>query len=339
MSTFKLERRQFNQTLLTQALLGGTGVAALGFANQAQAQTIELAKIYNGFLPGGTVDTVSRRVADKLRGNYANNVVVENKSGAGGQIAVTTLKDSPPDGSTLLLTPASMLTIYPNTYRKLPYKPFEDVTPVTTACYLSFGLAVGPAVPESVKNVKDLLAWFKANPALANYGSPAPGSMPHLVGALLEKISGVETKHIAYRGSAPGIQDVLGGQLAAFSSPIGDSLQHIKSGKLRVLAVSGSKRSPFVPDVPTYAEQGFAELVMREWYGFFLPGKARQDVVQKAFTTIKQAMAQKDIIDGLAQVGLEAQTSVSPEAFAKELRADHDQWTGYVKRVGFTADS
>ena len=334
MNTSQLARRQFNQ-----ALLSGAGLAALGLSLPARAQALEMAKIYNGFVAGGTVDAVCRRIAEKMRGSYASNVVVENKTGAGGQIAVTTLKDSPADGSALLLTPASMLTIYPNTYKKLPYKPFEDVTPVSTACYLGFGLAVGPLVPESVKNVKDLLAWFKANPTLANYGSPAAGSMPHLVGALLEKMAGIEMKHVAYRGSAPGIQDVLGGQLAAFSSPIGDSLQYLKSGKLRVLAVSGTKRSSFVPDVPTYAEQGFAELEMREWYGFFLPAKATHQTVQKAFVVIRQAMAQKDMIDGLAQVGLEAQTSTSPEAFAKELRADHDQWSGYVKRVGFTADS
>ncbi|MGH8805455.1 MAG: tripartite tricarboxylate transporter substrate-binding protein, partial [Polaromonas sp.] len=261
-------RREFTRSIASTAAL-----ASLGLPLAARAQgSPELAKILVGFPAGGTTDALARRIADKLRGGYANNVVVENKPGAGGQIAVTTLRDSPADGSVMLLTPSSMLSIYPFTYPRLPYK-LDDVAPVSVGCFFSHGFGVGPAVPDSVKTIKDFLAWAKANPDKANYGSPAAGSMPHMVAALLNKITNSDLKHVPYRGSAPGIQDLLGGQISAMSSPVGDYLPYLKSGRLRLLAISGTQRSPFAPDVPTYREQGHPITVL-EWYGFFLPAKA-----------------------------------------------------------------
>jgi tripartite-type tricarboxylate transporter receptor subunit TctC len=271
-----------------------------------------------------------------LRGGYANNVVVENKPGAGGQIAVTTLRDSPADGSVMLLTPSSILSIYPFTYPKLPYK-LEDVAPVSVGCFFSHGFGVGPAVPESVKTIKDFLAWAKADPVRGNYGSPAAGSMPHMVAALLAKEANVDLKHIPYRGSAPGIQDLLGGQISAMSSPIGDYLPHLKSGKLRVLAVSGAARNKFVPDVPTYREQGFP-ITVREWYGFFLPAKATPQTLRRAAAYLQPALAQADVVSSMAQVGMEIQSS-TPEALADLLKSDADQWRVLIKQIGFTAES
>ncbi len=325
-------RRDFTRTLASTAALAG-----LGLPLAARAQTTpELAKILVGFPAGGTTDALSRRVADKLRGGYANNVVVENKPGAGGQIAVTTLKEAPADGSVMLLTPSSMLSIYPFTYPKLPYK-IEDVAPVSVACFFSMGFGVGPAVPASVKTIKDFLAWAKANPEKANYGSPAAGSMPHMVAALLAKITNSDLKHIPYRGSAPGIQDLLGGQISAMSSPVGDYLPYLKTGKLRLLATSGPKRTPFAPDVPTYKEQGLP-IALREWYGFFLPGKASPQALRRAAAYLQPALGQKDVIDSLAQVGMEVQSS-SPEKLGEWLKADAEEWRRLIKTIGFTAES
>lgn len=325
-------RRAFTRSLASTAAL-----ASLGLPLAARAQgSLEMAKILVGFPAGGTTDALSRRVADKLRGQYAGNVVVENKPGAGGQIAVTTLKDSPADGSVMLLTPASMLTIYPFTYPRLPYR-LEDVAPVSVACFFSHGFGVGPAVPASVKNVKDFLAWAKANPDKANYGSPAAGSMPHLLAALLAKITGAELKHIPYRGSAPGIQDLLGGQISAMSSPVGDYLPYLKTGKLRLLAVSGTQRNPFAPEVPSYREQGYP-LTMREWYGFFLPGKASAETLRRAAAYLQPALAQPDVVASMAQVGMEVQSS-TPEQLADWLKADAEEWRRVIKTIGFTAES
>lgn len=313
-------------------------LASLGLPLSAIAQTTpELAKIICGFPPGGTSDAMSRRIADKLRGGYANNVVVENKPGAGGQIGVTAVRDSPADGSVMLLTPSSMLSIYPYVYKNLPYKPLEDVQPVSLACYFNHAFGVGPAVPEGVKTIKDFLAWAKANPTKANYGSPGAGSMPHLIVGLLGKLTGSDLRHIPYRGSAPGIQDLLGGQISAMSSPVGDYLPYLKTGKLRLLAISGQNRSPFVPDVATYRQQGFP-ITVREWYGVFLPGKASVQTVRRAAAYLQTALAQPDLISSMAQVGMEVQSS-SSQVLGDLLRADAEEWRRLIKQIGFTPES
>ena len=314
------------------------GVAALGlaFPFTLRAQGLDNAKIIVGFPPGGTTDVMARKVADKLRGSYARVVIVENRPGAGGQLGVVALKDSPADGSAMLLTPSSMLTIYPNTYRSLQYK-LEDVAPVSLAMYTHHVLSVGPAVPDSVKSMKDFFAWTKANPDKAAYGSPGAGSMPHLIGVLVGKASGTELRHVAYRGSAPGIQDLLGGQIASFLGPVGDVLTHARAGKVRVLGSSGKERDSFLPAVPTMAEQG-VPMGLREWYAFFMPAKASAETVQRAAAALEQAVKQSDVVEFGKQFGLEVQSS-TPRALADLLKADAAEWSGLARQTGFTADS
>jgi tripartite-type tricarboxylate transporter receptor subunit TctC len=325
-----ITRRHFSQFAA-----GAVGAAVLAPPAFAQS-SLDLARIISGFPPGGTVDVLARRVADKLRGNYATNMLVENKPGAAGQIGVLTLKDANPDGSALLLTPSSMLSIYPFTYPKLQYK-MEDVAPVSVGAYINHGLAVGPGVPESVKTLKDFLAWAKANDMKANFGSPGAGSMPHMIGILLGKFTGVDLKHIPYRGTVPGVQDLLGGQISSFCGPIGDYIPHVKTGKLRVLAIAGKSRSTFLPTSPTLRELGHP-LTVREWYGFFLPGKAKPEVIRRASAYLQPALAQPDLVDYGKQFGLEIQSSTAP-ALADLLRADADEWRRLIKQVGFTAES
>jgi tripartite-type tricarboxylate transporter receptor subunit TctC len=321
-----LDRRQFIAATAT--------LAASPFA--AHAQALENTRLLVGFPPGGTVDALARRLADKLRGSYAKNAVVENKPGAGGRLAAEELKRSAADGSTLLVTPAAMITLYPHLYSKLAYTP-DDVVAVAGAATVAFALGVGPAVPDSVKTVKDFLAWAKANPGKANYGSPGAGSPPHMVAALLGKEGGVELNHVPYRGSAPGIQDLLGGQVTAFSSPVGDYLPHVKTGKLRVLATSGPRRSRFLPDVATYTEQGFKALEQEEWYGVFMPARTPADLVARAAGTIRDMMTAPDIAEALAPFGLEPAYQ-SPADLARAVKSENAAWGPIVKRVGFTAE-
>lgn len=324
-------RRHVLQTTGASALLAGIG-------QQALAQTpIETAKIITGFAAGGTSDTLCRRVATKLAPGYANTAVVENRTGAGGQIAVTYVKGQPADGATILQTPTSILTIYPHIYKKLPYDPAVDLTPVTVACIFDFGFAVGPAVPLTVKSVPEYLAWAKANPAGANFGSPAAGSTPHFIGALLGKNADVELKHAAYRGTQPAMLDLLGGNVSAVSGPIGDITQHLPTGKVRILGVSGSKRSRFAPEVPTFEEQGIKDMAHSEWFAFFLPAKASPELVARLNAAMKSALASKEVIDGLATFGLEAM-STSPGELADLLKKDTVKWAPIVKKVGFTAE-
>lgn len=328
-----ISRRQFTQTAAAATVLGALP------ASLAHAQGLmENLRIIVGFPPGGTTDAFARRMAEKLRGVYATNVVVDNKPGAGGQIGVTTLIAAPADGSHMLFTPGSMITIYPHTYPKLQYKP-SDVLPISTGLYTAFGLGVGPAVPASVTDLKGLIAWLKVNPTMGNYGTPGAGSMPHMVGALLDKAAGLGMKQIAYRGSGPAIIELLGGQLPMFTSPIGDYLQHLPSGKLRLLAVTGKQRSRYAPTVPTYVEQGFPELDMEEWFGFFMPARTPPAIAARMNDALKQLIPAKDVADFAAPLGLQPTASASVEDFAKTVKADSELWGGYVKRVGFTAES
>ena len=323
------------QLLISASLSPIAGAVLPGTAHAADV--LDSMRILSGFPPGGTVDVVARRVADKIRGSLANVALVENKPGAGGRLAVDELKRSKNDGSSLLLTPAAMITLYPHLYPKLPYG-IEDVTPVCGATSVVFGLAVGPAVPPTVKTLKDYLAWAKASPGKANYGSPGAGSPPHFVGALLEKESGVEMSHVPYRGTIPGIQDLLGGQVASFVGPIGDYLPHVKTGKLRVLATSGPKRSRFLPDVPTFTELGMKALEQVEWYGFFLPGKASPELAQRYATAIRAVLNTPEAADALATYGLEV-AATSPAELAKAVKEENLAWGPIVKRIGFTPES
>jgi tripartite-type tricarboxylate transporter receptor subunit TctC len=298
---------------------------------------LETVRIVTGFPPGGTSDTLCRRVADALRSSsYAKAAVVDNKPGAGGQLALEQMRIAPADGSVILQTPASMLMIYPHVYRRLNYDPFNDVTPVTLAATFGFGLAVGPAVPESVRTVSDFVAFCKAHPERANFGTPGAGSVPHFLGILLSQASGAEIRHVPFRGSQPAILDMIAGQLSAVSAPEGEFFQHVKSGRIRLLATSGSTRSHFSPDTPTYVEQGYPNVHAREWFGFFLPGKPDPEVIQRTNAALRAALATQTVIEGLATMGLEA-TSCRPDELRAQLRRDFERWGAIVRASGFSA--
>ena len=326
-------RRHFVQSATALGWLGTFPFAAL-------AQAFEAVKIINGFPAGGTADSASRRVAERIGGTaYSKNAgVVENKPGAGGRIACEVVKASQPDGSTLLLTPYSCISVYPHIYSKLAYDPFKDFAPVSMVAVMTHALSVGPMVPASVKTVKDYLAWAKANPRDASYGTPAAGSSPHFLAALLGINAGVELKHVPYRGSLPAISDMIGGTLASTSTPTGDALANHKAGKIRILATSGAKRTPFTPDVATYAEQGYPELTTEEWFGIYAPARTPASVVANANAAINAALKEKSVNDSLNVMGLVAQGSTSAE-MDKSQRDEFTRWGPIVKKVGFTPES
>lgn len=326
-----ISRRQMIQSAGASALLAGIG-------QQVFAQSLETVKVVTGFTAGGTSDTICRRVADKLRTGYAKNAVVENKTGAGGQIAIQAMKGAPADGSVILQTPMSMLGIYPHIYKKLPYDPVADVSPVSLGCTFDFGFAVGPSVPASVKSVPEFLAWCKANPGQANFGSPAAGSVPHFIGTLLGRSAGVDLKHVPYRGTQPAILDMIGGQLPAVSGPVGEFTQHVAAGKCRLIGTSGARRSKFAPTVATFTEQGLKDMAFNEWFGFYLPAGAAPAVVQRLNAALRSALAAPDVVDGLAAMGLEAASS-SPAELAAMLKTDTERWGPLVKAIGFSADA
>lgn len=325
-------RRNFTTGCTALALMSAAGL----LPRLAVAQSADVARILVGFPAGGGSDTIARRLAERLKGVLAPTVLVDNKPGAGGQLSVTTLKNSAPDGATMLLTPPGPITLNQFTFKSLPYQP-GDVVPVSTVSNFVFAYAVGPAVPESVRNLKDYLAWARANPALATFGSPASGATPHLVGNMLAKGAGLDLTHVPYRGDAPGIQDLMGGQVPAYSTTLGSFMPFMKSGRVRLLAVSGASRNPIAPEVPTYREQGFP-IDNVEWTGLFVPKGTPPAVVQRIASAVQAVVAQPDFAKFLADLGMTPQSS-TPEAFAELVRAETEYWRTEIKRLGFTAQS
>lgn len=306
----------------------------------ALARAFEQVKILYGFPAGSAGDICARRVGDRFGGTaYSkNNGIVDTKAGAGGRIALEALKTAPADGSVLAMTPSSCMSLYPHIYKRLAYDPFADFVAVGTASMIHHGLAVGPLVPASVKTVQDFLVWARANPKDASYGSPAAGSTPHFIGALLGLNNHVDLKHVPYRGSVPGVTDMVGGQLAAMVTPHGDFIPNHKAGRLRILATSGKQRSPFVPEVPTFAEQGFADLTAEEWFGFYAPAKTPADVVATANAAINAAIQDKSVIDSLTVVGL-IPYGGSAGDMALSQKNEYDRWGPLIRQIGFTAES
>jgi tripartite-type tricarboxylate transporter receptor subunit TctC len=331
-----MDRRIFTQASMVAAITAALNPSA--FAQSAMP--IEQVKVLYGFPPGSAGDICARRVAEKFAGSgYTKNAgVIDSKPGAGGQIALNLLKSAPADGSVLAMTPFSAISLYPHIFKNLQYKPFEDFTPVGTSSMIHHGLAVGPMVPATVKTVKEFLAWAKANPAQASYGSPAAGSTPHFIGALLGLNNNVDLKHVPYRGSVPGVTDVVGGQIAAMVTPHGDFLANHKAGKMRILATSGKTRSPFVPEVATFAEQGFPELTVEEWFGFYAPAKTPANVVAAANAAINAALKDKSVQDSFQVVGL-IPFGGTPAEQLKSSQVELERWGPLIKRIGFTVDA
>jgi len=315
-------------------------LAAAALPQAAQAQGVEQLRVYYGFPPGSAGDITARRVTERLNAvGYARTPgVVENKAGAGGRIALEALKSAPADGSVLAVTPMSPVSIYPHVYRKLSYDPPNDFAPVSMAAIGHHALAIGPSVPDSVTTLKAFLAWARINPDKAAYGSPGAGSTLHLLGAWLALLAGVPLTHVPYRGSAPGVTDTVGGQVACMITPLGDVLPHQRTGKLRTLATSGPVRSPFSPDVSTFAEQGYAELTTEEWFSFFAPARTPAAVLASATAAVNAAVKDKAVIDALASVSLLARGSTADE-LGRSQRAEHERWGPVIRRIGFTAES
>jgi len=328
-----IDRRRFLSATASAAALAAAALPSL-----SRAQTVQRpARIMVGFPPGGSTDFVARVLAEKIRGAYASQVLVENRPGAGGRVAVELLKAAEPDGSTVLLSPASMFAIYPHVFRKLNYNVFTDAIPVTMLCSFPFGFSVGPAVPASVKTMGDFAAWAKSTGKPVNYGSPGAGSMPHFTGYSLGRAMGIDMTHIAFKGGAPSIQDLVGGQIHAAVGVIGEHLPNFRGGRLRILAQTGPTRSPYVPDVPTLAEQGIRDVVVREWFGMFLPAKTPANVVNGLNTALRTAAQAKDVIEGYGKLAYDAE-SQSQADFAAALRTEYDRWAPIVKASGFSSE-
>jgi tripartite-type tricarboxylate transporter receptor subunit TctC len=322
---------------LLAASAAGLLVSAAGFVPRTSAQAVKRpVHIIVGFPAGGGTDVIARILADRLRGPYAATVLVENKPGAAARLAVEYVKNAEPDGSVMLFTPDFPITVYPHSFRSLNYDPLQDFTAVSPAARSMLTYNIGPAVPDSVKTLSDFVAWCKANPGKASYGTTAAGGTPHFVGVMLANEAGVPMTPVHYRGGAPALQDLLGGHVAASVNPISEILPSAKAGTLRVLAVSGARRSSFLPEVPTMTEAGY-NVVVESWLGVFVPAKTPADIVAALSAAIADAVKSPQMGESLAKIG-NLPAFQTPAEFAAVVKADVARWAPIVKASGFVAE-
>jgi tripartite-type tricarboxylate transporter receptor subunit TctC len=247
------------------------------------------------------------------------------------------VKNAAPDGTTALVTPAGMMFMYPHIYEKLSYDPFKDFVAVSTVATTGFGFAVGPAVPTSVTNLAQFVEWCKANPKQANYGSPASGSMPHLMIEAWKRRIDLDLVHTGYRGAGPAVLDLVGGQIAAVTSGLGDFLPHLQSGKVRVLATGGTRRTKYTPNVPTFIEQGVKDFVFQEDYAVFMPARTPAEHVNRMAADIKAALQKPAVQEMLDKFGLEPRAT-TPTELGQIVKTEYDRFGPIVKTIGFKAD-
>ena len=316
-------------------LIAGSA-AGLLLAGRAAAQTVKKpVHIIVGFPAGGGTDVTGRVLAEGLRGPYASTVLVENKPGASARLAVDYVKNADPDGSVMLFTPDFPMTLYPHSFKTLSYDPLKDFTPVGPATKSMLSYNIGPAVPASVKTLGDYVQWCKANPDKASYGTTSAGATPHFAGVMFANEAKVTMNPVHYRGGAPALQDVVGGHIGASVNPVSECMPLHKAGTIRTLAVTGAKRSQFLPDVPTMKEQGY-DVVVDSWLGVFLPPKTPDDVLRALSKAIGEATRSATMIDNLAKFASEPLFQ-TPAEFNKTIRDDLKRWGPVVKASGFVA--
>ena len=315
------------------------GLASSIFLPRALAQVPAVQKpvrIIVGFPAGGGTDVIARILAERLRGPYAAAVLVENKPGAAARVAVEYVKNAEPDGSVMLFTPDFPITVYPHSFRSLNYDPLKDFTPVSPAARSMLTYNVGPGVPDSVKTLADFVQWCKANPEKAVYATTAAGGTPHFVGMMLANAAGIAMNPVHYRGGAPALQDLIGGHVPAAVNPISESMTQAKAGTIRILAVTGSQRSSFLPDVPTMREAGY-DVAVESWLGAFLPAKTPAGIVNALSAAIADAAKSPQMSESLAKFG-NTTAFQSPADFAATVKADIARWAPVVKASGFKVE-
>ncbi|MGG5888263.1 Bug family tripartite tricarboxylate transporter substrate binding protein [Falsiroseomonas sp. HC035] len=315
----------------------GAAIATSGF-RPASAQTINrTVRAIVGFPAGGSSDVVARLYADKLRGIYAQNIIVEGRVGAAGRIAVEAVKAGEADGSIYLQTPASMLTLQPHVFpREVRYDALTDLIPVSTVCTFPFAIAVPSSHP--AKTLAELITWLKAQSGDVPFASPAAGSAPHFLGVMLGKKIGARLTHVPYRGAAPAMLDLVGGRLPVFVGVLGDISPQHGSGA-RMLAVSSERRNPRYPDLPTFAELGHPEMNKDEWFGALLPANTPANIVNALHAAIVQVARSPDMVAALDRLEYLPTVSASPAAFAERIRQERAEWGPIVRDSGFQPEN
>lgn len=313
-------------------LLAAALIALPAFAQTPPATL----KIVVGYPAGATSDSLARLVGEHMAGTLKQAVIVENKPGAGGRIANELVKAAPPDGSTILMTPIATMGIFPHSYAgQLRYDPFKDFVPVAHLANFHVGLGVGMGVP--AKTLAEYVAWVKADPQKNGfYGSAAPGSIPHFLGVMIARTSGLTLTHVPYKGTAAAMQALAGGEISALSTVAADIRALVQADRARLLAMAGDQRDPAFPSVPTFKELGY-DLVAKPWYAMFAPAGTPPAVLDRLAKAAMAAVADPALNRKLVEMGLEP-TGYAPDRLATILKADFDRWGPVIQASGFKPD-
>jgi tripartite-type tricarboxylate transporter receptor subunit TctC len=301
----------------------------------AQAYPSKPIHIVVPFPPGGPTDVLGRLLGQALTETYGQPVVVDNKVGAAGNLGVDAVAKAAPDGYTIGIVPAGNIAVNPALFPNLPYKA-ADLAPVTMLAVVDNVLVVN-AEQVPAKNVKELLELAARKPGTLSFASPGAGSQAHLAGALLELSTGVQLIHVPYRGTAPAVTDLVGGQVSMMFAPLQAALPFIKSGKLRALGIASPKRSPLLPDLPTIAEQGVAKFEAVSWYALMVPAGTPADVVDKLGAVAARLLSSPDTRAKLAAQGMDAGGGPAQE-LAATIRVESARWSEVVKKQHITVE-
>ena len=310
-------------------------VLAAGHAAHAQTYPSQPIKMIVPFTAGGTTDILARTIGQKLGESLHQPVIVENRPGAGGNIGADAVAKAKPDGYTILMGTIGTQAINASLYSKMPYDSARDFAPITLVAIVPNVLMVHPSVP--AKNVAELVALAKAKPGQLNFASSSTGGSPHLSGEMFKQMTGVDIVHVPYKGSAPAITDLLGGQVTLMFDNLPSGLPHVKAGKLRALGVTSAKRSPAAPDIPTIAESGVPGYEVDSWFGILAPAGTPTEIVNKLNAEIVRILKLPDVNDRLAEQGAQA-VGDTPQHFAEHIRKETAKWAKVVKASGAKAD-
>ena len=299
----------------------------------AQAQAKPPLKILVGFAPGGSADVLARLVADALKDDYSP-VVVDNKPGAGGRIALNMVKNAKPDGQTVIVLPSGPMVLFPHVYKKLDYDAVKDFTPVSQIARFQFGVVAGPA--SGVKSVAEMIAKAKANPGASSYGTPGAGTLPHFMGVLMEQSSGISLNHVPFQGGAPANNALLGGHIDYKFDVVSETAELHHSGKARIIAVTGSKRDTQVPEVPTLKESG-VNMEATAWFAMYGPAGLSGETLARLEKAMMKIVREPGFKDKLVKLGYEPIGSGSAELAAAQ-KADLARWEKPIKATGVQLD-
>ena len=292
-------------------------------------------RILVGFPPGGSAEVIARLLSERMREALGGQtVVVDNKPGAAGRIAIEQLKNAAADGQTLIVMPSGPVVLFPHVFRKLSYDPVKDLTPISQLASFQFCIVSGPG--SNVRSVAEMVARTKADPASGTYGSSGNGTVPHFIGLMLNDAAGIQLQHIPFQGGAPAMTALLGGHIGYNVDVVTEALEQHRNGKVRIIAVAGPKRAPQLPEVPTLREQG-VPMDASAWFAMYGPAGMSRETVARMHGAVAAAMKDKALLERMSALGLDPIGS-TPEQLAAVQRADFAMWEKPVKASGFKAD-